>query len=353
MNGTQVGIIEQPNKVSLCCLLETQYCRRLELQVCLVVLGNLPHQPLERQLSDEQHSVLLEVTDVIQSCHPCSVPVGFHQSPLHPHLVDRSQLFWSPVQHTVAQYGSLLLARDIKDWQVSIYRGVSCAHFAWFFTGHNRFWWSTFTPCLPALVRVIIVTVVVPASLSALTWIITSGPAYATCAVTVTTTATCASTAAGRWPLAWFAPAGAACTASGLLAHFGPVCQLKTFTVGAVLVPVDFRHWDLLPVLLLEVGDELPHLVSTPAPFFKSFLQGSCKTVVDKESCEGFSHGHMSWACWQGQVYLLLHTFRCPCSLRLFRVLIRGVLQHHLPVGTSPGLRVRLQVFLSPSSSHC
>ena len=203
MDGTQVGIIEQPNKVSLCCLLETQYCRRLEPQVCLVVLGDLPHQPLERQLSDEQRCVFLEVTDVIQSCRPHSVPVGFHQPPLHPRLVDRSQLFWSPIQHTRAQYGSLLLARDIKDSQVSIYRGVSCAHFMWFFTGQGQFWWSTFTPCLPALVRVIIV---VPALLSALTRIITSGPAYATCAGTITTTATCAGTAAGRWLLAWSAP---------------------------------------------------------------------------------------------------------------------------------------------------
>ena len=335
----------KPNKVSLCCLLETQYCCRLELQVCLEVLGNLPHQPLERQLSDEQRCVLLEVTDVIQSCRPHPVSVGFHQPPLHPHLVDLPQLFWSPVQYTVAQYGSLLLARDIKDWQVSVYWGVSCACFAWFFTGHNWLWWSTFTPCLPALVRLITVTVAVLASLSALTRVATSGPAYATCAGTVT----CAGT--GRWLLAWFALAGATCTASGLLAHLGPVCQLKTFAVRAVLVPVDFWHWDLLPVLVLEVGDELPHLVGTPASFFKSFLQASCKTVVNKESCKRFSRGQMSWACWQNQVYLLLHMLWCSCSLCQLGVLIRGVLQHHLPVRTSPGLRVCLRVLLS--SSHC
>ena len=137
VNGTQIGVIEQPNKVSLCCFLETQYCRRLEPQVCLVVLGDLPHQPLERQLSDEQCCALLEMTDVIQSCHPCSVPVGFHQPPLHPRLVDLPQLFWSPVQYMVAQYGSFLLARDVKDWQVLVHWGVSCARFAWFFAGHN------------------------------------------------------------------------------------------------------------------------------------------------------------------------------------------------------------------------
>ena len=259
--------------------------------------------------------------------------------------MDLPQLFWGPVQYTMAQYGSLLLSRDIKDWQVLVYWGVSCARFAWFFTGHNRFWWSTFTPCLPALVRVIIVTVAIPASLSASTRVATSGPAYATCAGTVTRAGT------GRWLLEWFAPAGATCTTSGLLAHLGPICQLKTFAVGAVLVPVDFWHWDLLPVLFLEVGDKLPHLVGTSASFFKSFLQASCKTVVNKESCKRFSCGHMSWACWQSQVYLLLHTLRCSCSLHQLGVLIRGVLQHHLPVRTSPGLRVCLPVLLS--SSHC
>ena len=54
VDGTQVGIIKQPDKVCLRCLLETQYRRRLEPQVCLEVLGDLPHQPLERQFPDEQ-----------------------------------------------------------------------------------------------------------------------------------------------------------------------------------------------------------------------------------------------------------------------------------------------------------
>ena len=54
VDGTQVGIIEQPDKVCLRCLLETQYRCRLEPQVCLEVLGDLPHQPLERQFPDEQ-----------------------------------------------------------------------------------------------------------------------------------------------------------------------------------------------------------------------------------------------------------------------------------------------------------
>ena len=55
VDGTQVGIVKQPDKVCLRRFLETQYRRRLELQVCLEILGDLPHQSLERQLPDEQH----------------------------------------------------------------------------------------------------------------------------------------------------------------------------------------------------------------------------------------------------------------------------------------------------------
>ena len=78
VNGTQVGIVKQPDKVCLRCFLETQYRCRLESQVCLVVLGDLPHHPLERQLSDEQRHAPLEMTDVLQSRSPRSVPVRFY-----------------------------------------------------------------------------------------------------------------------------------------------------------------------------------------------------------------------------------------------------------------------------------
>ena len=77
MDGTQVGIIKQPDKVCLRCFLETQYHCRLEPQVHLEVLGDLPHQPLEGQPLDEQCRGLLKVTDVLQSCSPRSVPVEF------------------------------------------------------------------------------------------------------------------------------------------------------------------------------------------------------------------------------------------------------------------------------------
>ena len=78
VDGTQVSIVEQPDKVCLRRLLETQYRRRLEPQVCLEILGDFPHHPLEGQLSDEQCCAPLEVTNVLQSRSPRSVPVGLY-----------------------------------------------------------------------------------------------------------------------------------------------------------------------------------------------------------------------------------------------------------------------------------
>ena len=102
-------------------------------------------------------------------------------------------LLWSPVQHMMAQQGSLLLARDIENWQLSVDWGVSCAHFAWFFMGHNRSWGSTLIPCLPTFVWVIPITIIISTPLPALTWAVTSRPACTTttsCAGTATATCT-------------------------------------------------------------------------------------------------------------------------------------------------------------------
>ena len=90
----------------------------------LKVLGDLPHQPLEGQLLDEQCCASLVVADVFQSHSPCSVPVRFYQPPLHPCLVDLPLLFCSPVQYVVAQFGSLFRARDVEDWQLPVNWGV-------------------------------------------------------------------------------------------------------------------------------------------------------------------------------------------------------------------------------------
>ena len=271
------------------------------------------------------------MTDVLQSHSPCSVPVGFHLSPLHPRLVYLPLLLWSPVQHAVAQQGSLFWARDVEDWQLSVNRGVNCALLAWFFAGHHQLWWCIFTPCLPALVRVIFIIIVIPGSLS------TSRSAHAS--------ATCAGAAAFT------------CTACGLLpACFGPICQLRTFVIRGVFVPVDFRHGNLLPMLLLEIGNKFPHLVGTPTSSCKSFLQSSRQAMVNEKGDKGFSSGDVGWTHWQGEMNLLLHVLQCLCSLRRLWVifiwtLIRRVLQHHLPVRSSPWCGVLLQVGLS--SPHC
>ena len=221
------------------------------------------------------------------------------------------------------------------------------------FRTNKLFWWFTFTPCLPVFVRVITVTVVVSTSFSAprpTCAATTCAGTVTTCAGTVTTACSTAATASCGL-LAWLAPAGASCTASGFLSHLHAVCQLQTLAFRGIFVPVDFGHWDLLSVLLLEVGDEFSHLVGTPTSLCESFLQSSRKPVVNEESREGFSRGHMGWAGWQSQVYLLLYPSWCPCPLRWLGVFIRRVLQHHLPVRTSPWSRVLLRVLLS--SSHC
>ena len=129
-------------------------------------------------------------------------------------------LLISPVQHVVAQQGSLLCAGDVQDWQLSVNWGVTCGLLAWLFASHHWFWWCIFAR-LSALVRVIIITITVSALLLA------SGPVYALTTHTGAVTTTC--------------------TACGLLpGRFGPICQLWTFVVGGVFVPIDFGHWDLL-----------------------------------------------------------------------------------------------------------
>ena len=136
VDGTQVGIVKQPDKVCLRCFLETQYRRRLESQVCLVVLGDLPHQPLERQFLDEQCRAPLEVTDVLQSYSSCSVSVGFYLPPLHSRLVDLPLLLISPIQYTVTQFGSLLRPRDVEGWQLPVDQRVCYGLLAWFLASH-------------------------------------------------------------------------------------------------------------------------------------------------------------------------------------------------------------------------
>ena len=46
MDGTEVGVLEETDEVSLGGLLESEYSSSLETQVILEVLGNLTHAPV-------------------------------------------------------------------------------------------------------------------------------------------------------------------------------------------------------------------------------------------------------------------------------------------------------------------
>jgi histone H3 len=67
VDGSQVGILEESNKVSLSGLLESEDGGRLEAEIGLEVLGNLTNKALERQLADEELSRLLVLTDLTES----------------------------------------------------------------------------------------------------------------------------------------------------------------------------------------------------------------------------------------------------------------------------------------------
>ena len=80
MDGTQVGVLKQTNKVSLTSLLEGHDSRGLESEVSLEVLGNFSHQTLEWQLADEKLSALLVSSDLTESHSARPVSVGLLHS---------------------------------------------------------------------------------------------------------------------------------------------------------------------------------------------------------------------------------------------------------------------------------
>ena len=64
MDGAQVGVLEEIHEVGLGGLLQRQHSLALELQIRLTIQRNLPHQPLEGQLSDEEVRGLLVLPDL-------------------------------------------------------------------------------------------------------------------------------------------------------------------------------------------------------------------------------------------------------------------------------------------------
>ena len=70
MDRTQIGILEQTHQVSFRRLLQREHRRALKAQIGLEVLSNLTHQPLERQLADEQLSRLLVLANLAKGNGP-------------------------------------------------------------------------------------------------------------------------------------------------------------------------------------------------------------------------------------------------------------------------------------------
>ena len=67
MDGTEVGVLEKTNQVSLAGLLESHDSRGLEAEIGLEVLGNLSHETLEGKLADEQLGGFLVSPDLTES----------------------------------------------------------------------------------------------------------------------------------------------------------------------------------------------------------------------------------------------------------------------------------------------
>ena len=59
VDGAQVGVLKEPDEVGLGGLLESHDGGALEPEVGFEILGDLPHKPLEGQLTDEELGRLL------------------------------------------------------------------------------------------------------------------------------------------------------------------------------------------------------------------------------------------------------------------------------------------------------
>jgi hypothetical protein len=80
VDGAQVGVLEEANKVSLGGLLKGKDGRSLEPQVGLEILGDLTDQPLERELADQELGTLLVPADLAKGDGSGAVPVRFLDS---------------------------------------------------------------------------------------------------------------------------------------------------------------------------------------------------------------------------------------------------------------------------------
>merc|ERR1712156_1380941 len=77
MNGAQVGILHETNKIGFRCFLKCHDSTGLKSQISFVILSNLTNQTLERQLSQQQFSGLLVSSDFSQGYSSWSISMGF------------------------------------------------------------------------------------------------------------------------------------------------------------------------------------------------------------------------------------------------------------------------------------
>jgi hypothetical protein len=75
MDRAKVSVLEQADKVSLTRLLKRLDGVALEAQFRMIVVCYLAHQPLERELAEEQLGRLLVPADLAQSHSPRAKPV--------------------------------------------------------------------------------------------------------------------------------------------------------------------------------------------------------------------------------------------------------------------------------------
>ena len=76
MDGAQVGVLKESDKVGLRSLLKGEHGRSLESKVTLEVLGDLADETLEGELADEELSTLLVPADLTKGDGTGSVSVG-------------------------------------------------------------------------------------------------------------------------------------------------------------------------------------------------------------------------------------------------------------------------------------
>ena len=80
VDGAQVGVFKETNKVSLASFLKSHHSGALETQIGLEILSDFSHKTLEGQLADQQLGGFLVTTDLTKSDCTRSVTMRFLDS---------------------------------------------------------------------------------------------------------------------------------------------------------------------------------------------------------------------------------------------------------------------------------